>query len=72
MESKMISLDNGYSYTTAADAMAEIEERGLWDALANLMDDDAREQTANELAPCTHAEFLARYLELAPCDLILG
>lgn len=72
MESKMISLDNGHSYTTAADAMAEIEERGLWDALANLMDDDAREQTANELSPCSKEAFLARYLELAPCDLILG
>lgn len=72
MASKMISLDNGHSYLTAAEAMPEIEERGLWDALVNLMDDDAREQVHDELAPCTDAEFLARYMEIAPYDLVIG
>lgn len=69
---KHISLDNGHTYTTAAGAMAEINERGLWDAIVNLMDDDTREAVAAELAPCTEAEFLARYLELANDDLIIG
>jgi hypothetical protein len=67
-----ISLDNGHIYMTAQEAMPEIAERGLWDAIVNLMDDDTREAVHNELAPCTEAEFLARYLELAPYDLIIG
>lgn len=69
---KQISLDNGRSYMTAQEAMPEITERNLWDAVANLMDDSTREAIHAELAPCTEAEFLARYLELAPCDLIIG
>ena len=67
-----ISLDNGHNYMTAAEAMPEITERNLWDAVVNLMDDSTREAVHAELAPCTEAEFLARYLELAPCDLIIG
>lgn len=72
MTSKRISLNNGATYETAHDAMAEINERGIWDAIVNLMDDDTREQVAYDLAPCTNEEFLARYLELAPADLIVG
>lgn len=72
MTSKRISLNNGATYETANDAMAEINERGIWDAIVNLMDDDTREQVAYDLAPCTNEEFLARYLELAPADLIVG
>ncbi len=72
MTSKMISLNNGATYETANDAMAEINERGIWDEIVNLMDDDTLEQVAYELAPCTNLEFLARYLELAPADLIVG
>lgn len=37
-----------------------------WDAIAELMNDDIREQVHAELAPCTTEEFLARYLELDP------
>lgn len=69
---KMISLDNGRSYMYAAEAMPEINEYDLWDALVNFMDDDIREQVYFELAPCTDEEFLTRYLELADYDLILG
>lgn len=35
-------------------------------AIANLMDDDLREQVHRELAPCTDMEFLRRYVELDP------
>ena len=69
---KQISLDNGRTYTTAAEAMPEITERNLWDAVVNLMDDDTREAVHAELAPCTEAEFLARYLEIAANDLVIG
>lgn len=34
--------------------------------------DDTREAVHNELAPCSDIEFLERYLELAPDDLIVG
>lgn len=67
-----ISLDNGNTFLTAHEAMQEIKERNLWDAIVELMDDDTREQVNAELAPCTEEEFLARYLELAPADLIVG
>lgn len=69
---KQISLDNGHTYTDAHDAMSEIKEHGLWETIAMLMDDDTREQVHMELAPCTEEEFLTRYLELAPDDLIIG
>lgn len=32
----------------------------------------SREAVHNELAPCSDIEFLERYLELAPDDLIVG
>lgn len=35
-----------------------------WDAIAELMDDEIREQVHAELAPCTEEEFFARYCEL--------
>ena len=67
-----ISLDNGHTYMTAQEAMPAIAERGLWDAIANVMDDDIREAVHRNLAPCTEAEFLAAYLERATDDLIIG
>lgn len=69
---KHISLDNGRTYTNAHDAMPAIMDRRLWDALVALMDDDAREQVSLELAPCAEEDFLRRYLEIAPCDLVIG
>lgn len=72
MTSKYISLDNGHTYTTAADAMQEINDRHMWQLIVDLMDDDAREQVAAELAPCTELEFLSRYLEVASDNLVIG
>lgn len=65
---KQISVDNGATYTTPA---AALEEIGL-DTMAEYMDDDTREAAHNEIAPCTDLEFLERYLEIAPDDLIIG
>lgn len=67
-----ISLDNGHTYMTAQEAMPEITDNNLWDAVANMMDDDTREAVHSEIAPCTEAEFLAAYLDRATNDLIIG
>lgn len=67
-----ISIDNGRTYMTAEDAMPGILEGNLWPVVVQLMDDDTREQVHRELAPCTELEFLARYLEIAPYDLVIG
>lgn len=69
---KLVSINNGKTFETAAEAMPEIMARGLWDTLVNVMDDDTREEVAAELAPCTEKEFLERYLALAPADLVIG
>ena len=69
---KKISIDNGRTYTTAAEAMPEITANNLWDAVVNVMDDDTREAVHSEIAPCTEAEFLAAYLDRAADDLIIG
>lgn len=66
--SKGISIDNGYHFVSPAEALESIS----LDVMAAYMDDDAREQTHYELAPCTDLEFLTRYLEIAPDDLIIG
>ena len=58
----MISLDNGNTWLTAEEAMPEIQERGLWDAIVAMMDDEVREAVARDLAPCTEEDFLEEYL----------
>lgn len=71
----MVSLDNGYSYVTADEAIAIIDSDATlidWDTIVNLMDDDIRERVAYELAPCSNADFLRRYLELSPDNLVIG
>ena len=65
---KRIGVNNGATYTTPAAALEEIS----LDTMAEYMDDDTREAVHNELAPCTDLEFLERYLEIAPDDLIIG
>lgn len=65
---KEISINNGGSFCTPAEALEEI----ALDDLAKAMDDETRERVHYELAPCTDLEFLTRYLELAPYDLIWG
>lgn len=62
---------NDATFLTADEAMPIIIERGLWDAVAEMMHDATRERVHAELAPCTELEFLRRYLELAPFDLYL-
>jgi hypothetical protein len=69
---KRISTDNGSTYTRD---FTRLEPRYLdtdWDVLVNAMDDDTRERVHAELAPCSNTLFLARYLELAPDDLVIG
>ena len=69
---KLISLDNGHTYLTADEAINEIMERNLWDAVVMMMDDDLREALHDRLAPCTELEFLAEYLRIADYDLVIG
>ena len=70
--SRLISIDNGLTFKTAEEAYPLIAEQGLWDAVVNLMDDDLRERVHTGLAPCDECDFLARYLELSPCNLVIG
>ena len=65
---KEISINNGHSFCEPAEALEEIS----LDTMLNYMDDDTREAVHNEISPCTDAEFLTRYLELAPDDLVIG
>lgn len=67
----LISIDNGRNFLSAEEAIPEIMERNLWEAVVNIMDDDTREAVHAELAPCSEAEFLARYLELSEEDIVL-
>ena len=69
---KHISLDNGHTYLTANEAINEIMERNLWDAVVMMMDDDLREALHDRLSPCAEHQFLAEYLRLADCDLVIG
>ena len=70
-----ISFDNGNTFF-GLDDMPEIMEAintyCYWTVIESFMDTDTCEVVHNELAPCTHEQFLRRYLELAPCDLIVG
>jgi len=65
---KKISINNGNSFVDVEMAIASID----WDIIVNMMDDDVRDCVHNEIAPCSNADFLRRYLELADTDLIIG
>ena len=65
---KKISIDNGHSYVTPAEAIDAMS----WDVIVDMMDDDIREAIHAAVAPCTESEFLAAYLERAADDLIIG
>jgi hypothetical protein len=81
---KQISLNNGNSYMTAAEAIEELYNEnssycGGWDAIVWAMDDETREEAVAETdypAECderTERElFLTKYLELAENDLTIG
>lgn len=62
-----ISIDNGRSVCSPAEAV----ERMPWDVIVADMDDDAREETHREGID-DNVQFLTRYLEIAPYDLIIG
>lgn len=42
MKQHYISLDNGHSFLTAAEAMPGIRERSMWDTVVWYMDDETR------------------------------
>lgn len=67
-QSKKISINNSHSFCEPEEAIASVP----WEVIVNLMDDETRETVHNELAPCSDLEFLRRYLEIAPDDLIIG
>ncbi len=66
-EPREISIDNGRSVCSPAEAV----QRMPWDVIVADMDDDAREETHREGID-DNVQFLTRYLELAPYDLIIG
>lgn len=68
----MISLDNGRTWMTADEAMEEINERNLWDAIVDMMEDEIREAVHDDLAPCTEEEFLTEYLRRAEDGMVIG
>jgi len=75
---KYISIDNGYNYMTAKEYFELPENERLdWEVIADYMDDDTREAVHAEWTefgetPEIQEAYLARYLELAPDDLIIG
>lgn len=73
-ESAALSIDNGATYIEAddEDALQSAIDTIGWDEIVSRMDDDAREQAHSDVAPCTELEYLKRYLEIAPCDLVIG
>lgn len=72
MEKRLISIDNGLHFATAAEAMPEINKYNLWDAVVNAMDDETRESVSYDMAPCSELEFLDEYLLRAENDLVIG
>lgn len=65
---KRISIDNGNTYCTPEEAIAQI---GI-DTIANYMDNDIRESVHYDIAPCSDVDFLIEYLSRADDDLIIG
>lgn len=62
------SADNGLRFCTPEELIAAHE----WETIEDALEFFAREKTHSELAPCSNLEFLRRYLDIAPCDLIIG
>lgn len=84
---KRISLDNGITYMTAAEAVKYInktprrkvnetqqeKQRMLWwSKIISSMDEDLYHEVDEDVSPCTGEEFLAEYLDRAPHDLVIG
>lgn len=72
MTSKRISLDKGITFLTAEEAAPIIYDRDLKGQVYEIMDPSTRHQVYAELDCVIFPVFLARYLELAPADLIMG
>lgn len=70
---KKVSFDGGITYFTfediPADILAELEFPIHWGQVTYYMDAETAEKVNAELAPCSAAVFLKRYLELASEDL---
>lgn len=62
-----VSVDNGHTYLEPAEAIAAVG----FDAITAAMDESLLEAVHAE-GPETPAEFLARYLELSPVDIVIG
>lgn len=74
---KMISIDNGNEYLDIEEIYEEenaSEIRSLWPVIVNMMDDEAREETAFNFTGEEEdiIDFLAQYLAIAPDDLTIG
>ena len=54
------------------DVVADPEAGISWDTIVNYMDDDIREYVHEDVAPCSELDFLNRYLEVSPHDLIIN
>lgn len=65
---KLISINNGHSYISADQLPRDFDR---WGVLAHAMDDETRETVHSE-GYDTELAFLERYLELAPCNLVIG
>lgn len=67
-EPAQISVDNGRSWATPEEAIEEMP----WDIIVAAMDDRYREYIHREASPCSELEFLTRYLEVSPENIIIG
>lgn len=67
---KNISINNGNTYCTIKEALEAV---GM-DEIASMMDEEVREELANEWQgdEDDYAGFIAEYLKRAPEDLIIG
>lgn len=73
-EPAALSIDNGATYIEADDddALQNAIDTIGWDEIVSHMDDDAREQAHSDVSPCTELEYLKHYLDIAPCDIVIG
>lgn len=74
-EPMQVSVDNGFHFLDPEEVIEYLADPDCpidWETIAHYMDDRFRELVDWELAPCTELEFLTRYLEIAPYDLVIG
>lgn len=68
-----VSIDNG-QHMVGAEDLSDEQLAQHWEALVHMMDDNTRERVHLAVVgtDCDNRELLARYLALAPHDLVLG